>query len=367
MSRLGVCAVALLLVTAGCLTAPGAGGAESEPAVQEPGFGPVPADPYGVDANRGPSDRPPGESPARRSLESASVNPWNTDEVVVAIDGPPGRTDEYRGAVADAIEFWNRNDVRFGKYSANFVLDPDARDPDVVVEFTETVVCDSETGWLGCAPILNASSRPDRPTTVQIDLAHGNASIERTVKHEFGHLLGIRHGDAPMPLMGPQRTVQRVPETNVSDRDNPWQTDEISVYVDYGDLGDERAAETRIQIQRALDYYNDGADGTVPEDVSFVETASREEADVVVLFYDDPWCRDGPGSCGDIRGLDTDGDGAVEYHTRSWIALSDVRTRAIGWHVGYWLGASMGADSQSELAPPFHSGANRTGDWWETD
>jgi len=367
MSRLGVCVVAALLLSAGCLTDPGVGAPEPGGVPQAPGDGPVPADPSGVAPGEGAPGSLDNGSDVPRSLESVAVNPWNAEEVVVAIDAPPSDSGEYRDAVAAAVDYWNRNDVRYGTYSVNFVLEPDATRPHVLVDFTSTVICHGEAGWLGCSPVLNASSDPGEPTTVQINTEYRPETVQRTVKHEFGHLLGIRHGEAPMPLMGELQNVDLEPQENVSNRRNPWQTDRIEVYVEYGDVTDDREAAIREQVQHALSYYNAGAEGTVPRDVAFVETDSRDDAEIVVQFFDDPWCRDGPGSCGETRGIDADEDDTVEYHSKSWIAVSDVRTEAVGWHVGYWIGASMGADDRGEMPPAFQQGANRTGTWWETD
>lgn len=366
MSRLGVCIVAVLLLSAGCLTDPGAGVPEPGGVPQDPGDGPIPEDQSGV----APSEKPgavDGESDVERSLDPDSVNPWNADEVIVAIDAPQSNADQYRAAVRDAIAYWNENDLRYGTYSVNFVLEPDARNPHVVVDFTTTVVCNGDAGWLGCSPLLNASSDPDDPTTVQIDTEYRPETIQRTVKHEFGHLLGIRHGEPPMPLMGELQNVQVDPEENVSNRQNPWQTEQIEVYVEYSNVNEDRRAAVRDQVEGALSYYDDGAEGTVPRDLEFVETDSRDEAEIVVLFFDQPWCREGPGSCGETRGIDADDDDTIEYHSKSWIAVSNVRTEAVGWHVGYWLGASMGVDERGEMPPAFQRGANRTGTWWETE
>ncbi len=364
MSRLGACIVAVLLLSAGCLTDPGVSAPGPDGVPQVPGGGPIPADPNGVS----PSIDSGGNGSAMdRSLESVAVNPWNAEEVVVAVDAPPSDGGEYSDAVAAAVDYWNENDVRYGSYSVNFVLRPDATQPDVLVDFTSTVICHGETGLLGCAPVLNASSDPGDTTIVQINTEYGPETIQRTIKHEFGHLLGIRHGEAPMPLMGRLQEVDTEPQENVSDRQNPWQTDRIEVYVEYGDVTEDREAAVREQVQHALSYYDGGAEGTVPQDVEFVETDSKADAEIIVRFFDDPWCRDGPGSCGETRGIDSDDDDTVEYHSKSWIALSDVRTEAVGWHVGYWIGASMGVDDRGEMPTVFQQGTNRTGTWWETD
>jgi hypothetical protein len=65
-------------------------------------------------------------------------------------------------------------------------------------------------------------------------------------------------------------------------------------------------------------------------------------------------------------GFDPDGDGAFEYYSNETISLSDVDTRAIGWHTGYWFGIGLGL-SERELPAPFRddSVSNGSGSWWE--
>lgn len=366
MCSLRVCLVAILLVSAGCLSDPGVGISNDGEPVREPVVVPVQQD------RSGDGSLPDGRLTDRRPEDSRlnsppSTNPWGADPVVVAVETPPESDGEYTDAVAEAVAYWNRNGDRFGKYDTRFVLRPNDTDPNVVVRFDSTVVCNDKEVWLGCAPVLDGTTADDAPTVVQINAEYDSDVIGRTVKHEFGHLLGIRHGEDPMPLMEPVRDVESPELPGVGERENPWRGRVIEVYVDYGAMDDERRADTRAQIQRALSYYNDGAEGAVPANLTFIETDVRAEAEITVEFLDNPWCREGAGSCAETRGIDMDDDATVEYHTSTKVAISNVRTDAVGWHLGYWLGEAMGADDRTELPPPFRSNANRTGQWWETD
>lgn len=366
MRGLRVCLLAVLLVSAGCLSDPGVSAADEDDTVREPVVVPIQQDRADGDAipDRSADDRGGDET---RVLSSLASNPWGSDPVVVAVDAPPENESEYVDTVADAVTYWNRNADRFGEYDARFVLRPNATDPDVVVTFDSTVVCNGKEAWLGCAPVLDGHSTAEAPTTVQINSRYDPDVINRTVKHEFGHLLGIRHGEEPMPLMESSQNVSSPELRSVDNRENPWRGRVIEVYVDYGGMSEERKIETRAQIRRALTYYNDGAEGSVPENLTFIETDERAEAEITVEFQDNPWCREGAGSCAETRGIDMDGDATIEYHTSTRVAISNVRTDAVGWHLGYWLGEAMGAENREDLAPPFRSDANRTAEWWETD
>jgi hypothetical protein len=137
------------------------------------------------------------------------------------------------------------------------------------------------------------------------------------------------------------------------------------VYLDASRAHDPDAA--REHVQHALDYYADGANGTVPENVSFSLTENRSAADVVVEFTEDLPCRTGDsGSCGRVQGTDPDGDGALERYDRLRVTLSDIDTEAVGWHVGYWLGYGFGFDEDPEWPEPFRNASyeDRRSEWW---
>jgi len=359
MTRLGVAAVAILLLTAGCVADPGVGVPGSGDPVQAPSLEPIELDPHGV------SD---GDQSGPRMVDSLPENPWGAETVTVAIAAPEPADDvsDFETAVARAVDYWNDNGHEYGDYAVEFELDPDAVDPDVVVRFTSTVRCNGEVGYLGCAPVLDRGSTVDRPTTVLVNSEHDAATIGRTVKHEFGHLLGIAHGEEPMPLMEAETAGRTTVDVDTLDRANPWRENVIEVYVATGGMSDRRAAAVREQVGHALSYYDAGAEGTVPENVTFRLSDSRSDAEVVVLFQEDPLCREGPGSCAEVSGVDVDRDGGVEYYSGSTIVLSVVAVDAVGWHVGYWLGEAMGASSRDDLPPAFRSGAERTDDWWNT-
>jgi len=283
--------------------------------------------------------------------------------VVVAVEN--GSADSRNGTamVAPAIAYWEANAERYVGYSVEFDLDPDAADPDVLVSFQETVDCRGETGWLGCAPDVDSIDERTETMVVGIKTGYTNESTVRTIKHEFGHLLGIDHGEEPMPLMSPRQESLALAQPNASSKAFPWRDRNLSVYVDYGALSPDRQTKAARQVSRALEYYQRRVNASEWTNVSFTAVPDREAADVRIEFDRDSSLLQGAGSIGRPKGPDVDGDGRVEYYTRSRIVVSNVRADAIGWHVGYWLGVSLGAENASELPEPFRNGT-RTDDWW---
>ena len=293
------------------------------------------------------------------------TNPWGGSPVVVAVENHANRSRNVTALVAQAIEYWAKNDDRYGEYSVDFTLDADADDPDVVVRFQRTVECRGETGWLGCAPDVEATDSLPHPAVVSIRSGFTNESTLDTIKHEFGHLLGIGHGEPPMPIMSPRQESMTLPSPDADEREFPWRDRNLSVFVDYGALSSDRRIEVARQVSHAIQYYQEDVNASAWNNVSFDTAATREDADVVIEFGRGSSILEGPGSFGRPMGPDTDGDDRVEYYTRSEIVIQDVRTEAIGWHVGYWMGISLGATDESELPAPFRNGT-RTDDWWLT-
>ncbi|MFC7079195.1 matrixin [Halorussus caseinilyticus] len=273
------------------------------------------------------------------------------------------RRDESR-LVASALDYWKANDDEYAAYSADFVLRPDAENPDLVVSFTETVRCSGHTEAVaGCAPVLNETYRPQPPETVQIETGHNDRSTLLTLEHEFGHVLGIRHCQRPLDIMGSRCPGGvSVDRPDATDRPLAWRSANLTVYVDSSGV----SHPVDEQVGHALTYYERGADGTVPEELSFTRVERRSAADVVVRFGDSECGPDSP-SCFSYRGRDVDGDGAVEYFVGSTVTLSpELDREAVGWHVGYGLGYLLGAEGRSELPPPFLDAgyADRRSDWW---
>lgn len=372
----GAAAVVVVLLCCGGVVTP-------QVASQSPGVPTADADTPRQDANErfvrylqadsigGPSPvatdvplRPGDETERGESASLQATTPWGTGPVVVAVNDSAAGNRSVVPLVEAAVDYWNRNSLQYGEYGAQFRVVPNASEPDVVVRFREVVPCQGETGWLGCAPVYNATSDAAAPSYVDVRTGYTNDSTTQTLKHEFGHLLGLTHGDDPSPLMNASHDAVRLPAPNVSQRSNPWPDDTVTVYVDYGDEPGDRRETIAAQVDRTLDYYEGGADGHVPANVTFVRVETASEADVVVSFPADPTCRNGAGSCGRTFGRDVDADGRLEHYTKSQIEISGVQPDAVGWHLGYWLGSALGATDRSELPPPFRSDDNRQGAWW---
>ena len=304
-----------------------------------------------------------GGSPTARSAHAS--NPWPSDELVVAIDDSGNESRDYAPLVRRALSYWERNSARYAGYRLGYRLEPNATDPDIVVSFVDRIdTCDNISEVAGCAPYVTASTRVPDPARIQVRTGLSNESTILVIKHELGHTLGLDHGDAPKRVMASNTALTTLPQPNATEREFAWTHSELSVFVDYGSVSADRTI--RRQVGHALEYFERGADGTVPENVSFRFTDNRSTADVVIEFPAESPCTPDGGSCGYRFGHDLDGDGALETYNRLRITMTEIDAGAVGWHVGYWLGYGLGFDRPGDWPAPLRDATpeERRGAWW---
>ena len=363
-------AVALLVVAAGCSSPVGPGGAASSGSASPPSTTTVrstateAASPTSV--TTGSTDPSPDSatSPATPVATAAPrPSPWGDDPIVVGVAGDPAR--EYAPLIRDAARFWEANDRRYLGYEVRFAVRPDAANPDLRVNFTDRVPeCGGASDAAGCAPHITDRRQIRRPVPVWIATGLSNESTTRVVEHELGHVLGLGHDDPPGDVMNASSVLYTRPQTDATDRAFPWNDSTFTVYANFSAAENPDAA--REQLDRALSYYEEGAPG-MPDNLTFRYVDDREAADVVVTFAADDACGDRAASCAGTRGLDPDGDGAVETYTRLRVTLGGISTDAAGWHVGYWLAYALGAEDDADKPPAFRDASprERRGEWWE--
>jgi len=152
---------------------------------------------------------------------------------------------------------------------------------------------------------------------------------------------------------------------DVEDRALAWRETTIAVYVDDSNVTGEELDETRAQVDNALAYFENGGDGTFPEEVTFVRVDEPFAADVSVVFLTESACPEGTVTCTNRWGRDYDGDGAFEYHTAGTILVepgTDVEAR--GWYVGWGLANLL---APGDVPDVFEEASHRErrSEWWE--
>lgn len=306
-----------------------------------------------------------------QTTESTPNNPWGKEKVAVTVDNRANQSRDVTPLVNQTLAYWNEYASEYGDYDVTFTLSEDDRDADIVVKYVDYIpecgTLDTET-TVGCAPLLKSHSTVDRQETVEVVAGYSDGSTVGILKHEFGHVLGIEHGEEPMPTMKALSRHTYLSQPDAHERALPWRNSTLSVYVNMKNMTYSQTA--REQIQHALEYYEDGAEDAVPDNVSFVVVEDEATANIRISSPTAVTCgqnRDTDASCGRTWGYDTDTDDALEYYSQAEITVAQrAEVDLVGWYVGYWLAYAFGL-SEEELPEPFVDADHETasGEWWE--
>ena len=132
-------------------------------------------------------------------------NPFESDPITVGTEYEVNG--DYSAEIETTLDYWERNDGRYGNWTGNWSLEPNAENPDVELQFVReinscgySIAVYSE--FTGCAPIIdNETDAEDMPPVTVKIAPYDTENVTRTMMHEWGHLYGLEHGMEPMPLM----------------------------------------------------------------------------------------------------------------------------------------------------------------------
>ena len=311
----------VLVVAAGCVT--------GEPA----GVGP--AETSAVDEPFEPRDAP------SRTGDTVD-NPWRADPIEVVVENQAGMDRNIHPQVMKALLYWEGEADVSDTYDAEYRLVSESDSPEIkilVVQAIDSCGVHTQGVVLGCAPTIPANASANESVTIRVRAGHSPETTLAILKHELGHTLGFEHDDA-RPVMN-ESLAGRAPTDviDAADRRYPWseRTLRVTAVSESGVSDSERE-----RVERALAYYQRGADGTVPSPPTFEYVDDPADAHVVVDIRESVGECDTVGtdhSCVDWHGPSVDGDPQPEYVTGARIVVGD--TEKVGWHVGYWLGRSL--------------------------
>jgi hypothetical protein len=263
-------------------------------------------------------------------------NPWHKTPIVIGIDNSEDPDRNYSAQVNEAVEYWHENGKNHTEWSANFTVKPNASSPDIVIRFVSEIRnCGRSEGdvVLGCASILEASSVPNDPEVVLVNLGLTDQSTYRVVRHELGHILGLSHGEGPDNAMRSYTIVFN---------------QIVRVHLEVESTAEHEKRDTENQLDYVFEYYSSGADGFLDEDVQFALVEDEEAADVLIRVNDD----------GDESRAFVEDDVFI-------IEINGIDTDHRGWHAGYWFGVYFGANSTDEQPPPFDEPeSDPRSQWW---
>lgn len=335
--RLRVTVVVALFVLTGCLAPFGASGTDETPT--------------GTELDPSKSDT---------SLQPA--NPWGKSTLTVGVVHSASSWRNVTGSVAEALDYWEQHDSTYGRYQVDYDLHPNASDPDIIVRYvTDVSVCGSPNRdrGAGFAPRITAEHPPQPPEYVCVRTGFNEASTTHILKHEFGHLLGINHGETPRDLMSTEYEYLQIPRPTPALRAASIPRENLSVFVDRSTIFARRDHVAKRQLERVFEYYETGAAETIGR-VNLTKIQDRDAADVVIRFpRHSPCDRTLAGSCAKL-GERPDG------HPQLDVSITTTHEDTFGWHAGFWLGFALGAERHEELPAPFRNASfdDRHREWW---
>ncbi|WP_157532950.1 hypothetical protein [Haloferax profundi] len=301
------------------------------------------------------------------SATHPAENPWGHAPIVVSVDAPDDGRD-YASLVESAVSYWAENSTNTS-YDPRFVVRPNASDPDVRVSIVDEIdSCGEYAGQnaVGCAPLLDESKTQggQNATPVQVAAGYDDETTTTVLTHEFGHLLGVTHDDAEVhPVMSPRIETTRLPATDATVRESPYRTEMLRVYVDLSNVSATDRDAYEAEIDHALTYYDSGAAGFTPDDLSITRVSDPSRAHVVVSVTD---FDDGhSGARWRRTGESVDDDRAYEWYTGGDIVVdAGMGPTLVDWYVGSSFGYLLAADERAELPPPFRDSDLRDDPQW---
>lgn len=266
-----------------------------------------------------------------------------------------------------AVAYWNNAGNGYSTYPVVFTKTNETSQADIVVQYGVSADdCGYETDErnVGCAPLLDDRSPRSLPVVARIEAGYTSDATTNTTIHELGHILGIEHGEEPMPLMANATVLPELSQPDARNRTNPWGRTNLTYYIP-----DEFTAAKQSQIRHAFDYFNWGAGGAATVDWEFEETPRRSQADIVISEGNsNDWaCPSEFLSCGLAYGLSPDSDRQLEEYTRYRLQIAgNAENDATGWWTAVWLHYATNSLVDGQLPDEFVelSYEDRRDAWW---
>jgi len=240
-------------------------------------------------------------------------HPYGSPEIDIYIDDSQAAYD-VDDEVTSALTYWESNAETYLSYNVSYTIVENEADADKILKFTEVDRCgkslpeDDEVH--GCADLIGDQAPQQVNGEVKYDLAR--PQMERTIKHELGHMLGLTHADEPAEIM---QTHSLLNNTNT-----------VNIYIGSGEqTGTPHTAAD--DIEAAFTYFNDHPDKAVDGEIEYQFVENSKNAQITINYrLNTEGCH---------REFDRGGSCLVsgEYSGQHNIQLANLDSEVTAWHV----------------------------------